>query len=773
VAGNVTGNLTGNSYGNLTGNVAGTTATFTGNVSVANLIVSANVLTTGNVSGAYVYGNGYFLSGLGINPYSNSNVAAYLPVYSGNLTSIGGNITTVANVQSNSVITDRVVTTLNALRLVANSVITSSDLTAAGNVSTQYYFGNGYYLTGIPQAYGNSNVADYLTVYNGNILAANIAAGNVSTAGNVNALGITSGNISAVSTVAANRLQAIGTGTLAITSDGDILFSAANGTGNLTFSGNVLTGSYTATGNAYAANATITGNVVAEYFVGNGYYLTGLNIPASYSNANVANYLPTYTGNLASLTGNVTTTANVQANAFTASGSGNLNIISTTGNIVLSPTGAVITTANVQANYYFGNGAFLTGISSGSSYGNSNVADYLPTYTGNLASLTGNVTTTANISAGYILGNGYFLTGLNIPQSYSNANVAAYLPTYTGNLQAGNVLINGVSTFSGNVVITANLRVDGNTTTINANTLTVNDKDIIIANGAVLPSDANGGGIIINGANLSLLYISASNTFALTHSFSVANNITSVGNITAAGITSNGNVSAQYFLGNGAFLTGLNYTNYSNTNVANYLQVLSSNVTTSANISAGYVLGNGAFLTGISGGSGNYGNSNVADYLPTYTGNLASLAGNVTTTANVSATYLLGNGAFLTGISGGSGNYGNSNVAAYLPTYTGNITANTVTLTGALSTSARTVSINTTLTATDYFVGVSAASNVTITLPTGSAGRVIVIKDQSGTLSSGKVITISGSIDNLASLNLTQPYNSVTLVYQGSQWWLT
>ena len=43
---------------------------------------------------------------------------------------------------------------------------------------------------------------------------------------------------------------------------------------------------------------SITGNIATgNYFIGNGAFLTGLS--ATYSNANVANYLPTYTGNWA------------------------------------------------------------------------------------------------------------------------------------------------------------------------------------------------------------------------------------------------------------------------------------------------------------------------------------------------------------------------------------------------------------------------------------------------------------------------------------------
>jgi hypothetical protein len=60
-----------------------------------------------------------------------------------------------------------------------------------------------------------------------------------------------------------------------------------------------------------------------------------------------------------------------------------------------------------------------------------------------------------------------------------------------------------------------------------------------------------------------------------------------------------------------------------------------------------YFIGDGSQLTGIPAG---YTDANVAAYLPTYTGNLISLQGNITTTGNVQGSYIIGNGSLLTGI---------------------------------------------------------------------------------------------------------------------------
>lgn len=87
--------------------------------------------------------------------------------------------------------------------------------------------------------------------------------------------------------------------------------------------------------------------------------------------------------------------------------------------------------------------------------------------------------------------------------------------------------------------------------------------------------------------------------------------------------------------------------------------ITSGNVTSSGNISATYYIGNGSLLTGIASGS-NYSNSNVGAYLPTYSG-------------NVSANYFIGNGSTLTHLTGGNvdGQVANANYAAYA----GNVTA--------------------------------------------------------------------------------------------------
>ena len=92
VSGNVTGNY-------ILGNAAlmtGIPASY-GNANLAN-IGANSISTTGNISAGYLFGNASQLTGLPAS-YGNANVAAYLPIYSGNLNA--GNIISSGNANIN------------------------------------------------------------------------------------------------------------------------------------------------------------------------------------------------------------------------------------------------------------------------------------------------------------------------------------------------------------------------------------------------------------------------------------------------------------------------------------------------------------------------------------------------------------------------------------------------------------------------------------------------------------------------------------------------
>jgi hypothetical protein len=120
-------------------------------------------------------------------------------------------------------------------------------------------------------------------------------------------------------TISTQQFLAVGVGTSANDGTGDDLrtaFQKVNA--NFGWMGN--TGFNTANINV-SGSIEATGNIVTtRYFVGDGSFLT--NIAVSYSNVQVATYLPTYSGNIANLTipGTLTTVGNVTAGAVNVTG---------------------------------------------------------------------------------------------------------------------------------------------------------------------------------------------------------------------------------------------------------------------------------------------------------------------------------------------------------------------------------------------------------------------------------------------------------------------
>ena len=260
----------------------------------------------------------------------------------------------------------------NSIYLGTGGIDVTGGITTGGNITADYFVGNGSQLTGIVATTGSE-------VVNGN--------------SNIN-----------------------------IPAPGSNIVVTVNGTGNVATFAN--------SGVYVAGTVSATGNISGNYILGNGALLTGINI--GYGNSNVADFLPTYTGNLASLTGPVTTTANVTGgNLLFGSG-----IVSGTGNV----SGNVITATTLNATVVSASG----NVTGGNIIGGASVNATL--HSGTTVSVTGNVT------GNFFIGNGSQLSGM-----YTNSNVASFLPTYTGNLTAGNVIVT-------NAVKSATVSASGNIT---------------------------------------------------------------------------------------------------------------------------------------------------------------------------------------------------------------------------------------------------------------------------------------------------------------------
>ena len=354
------------------------------------------------------------------------------------------------------------------------------------------------------------------------------------------------------------------------------------GTSNIVISGN---------------GVSVVGNVTtATFFIGDGSQLTNLPI-GNYSNANVANFLPTYSGNI---TANfISATGNVTGNYVIASG----------GNTVINS--GVSTTGNITGNYILGNGASLTGIIS--SYGNSNVAAYLPTDTtiiniqNSIANTDGNV---ANLTL-IVANNSANITTLQ-GLVYSNANVANYLPVYSGNISGGNIGVSGAINAVGEITSFAN---------------------IVVSAGGYFQGD---GSQLTNlpiqpgtYGNSNVANYLPTNTTIININSNVANTDGNVANLTTALGNTNSNVANLTLVvaNNSANITTLQNQVYSNANVAAYLPTYSGNIT------ANYISTTGDVIA-------SNGNTVIDDGVST-TGNVTGA--NIVTVGNVTANNFLGN----------------------------------------------------------------------------------------------------------------------------------
>lgn len=90
------------------------------------------------------------------------------------------------------------------------------------------------------------------------------------------------------------------------------------------------------------------------------------------------------------------------------------------------------------------------------------------------------------------------------------------------------------------LVVLGSLRVDGATTIINSTELTVNDKNIVLADSAQQPSDANGGGITLKtgvDSSVNLFYAALEDRWVFDHSLKVESDLTVTNDLTVGGLT--------------------------------------------------------------------------------------------------------------------------------------------------------------------------------------------------------------------------------------------
>jgi hypothetical protein len=543
----------------------------------------------GNIIGANLTVNNANLGNLAVANFLSGNGSLLTSITGGNVTGQVGNALVAGTVYSNSQPNITSVGSLVDLTVTGNILGANANL---GNlVTANFLSGNGSLLRSITGANVTGQVANALvsgTVYTN-------AQPNITSVGNLTSANVTgnlvAGNISGTNLISAGDFSSGGTililGNSQLAYDNDRSFSAGSITGTTSPTANIPKLQVKQDWN----NASVTYTSIQQSILdtGSGANSILLDLRSGNSNANIATqfavnkvgnvYANVYHGNGSQLT-NVIATSATTAGTVTTNAQPNITSVGTLANLnvagfgifgqrIESPRFDLNGFANTRfigniipnsastgtignSNVYWSGGFFtdltvtnnIIGNISGSagsanSVTGSNVTGQVGnalvsgtvytnaqpniTSVGNLSSLN----VTGNVTASYFIGNGSQLTGL--PESYSNANVASYLPTYTGNLLSGNANL-------GNLVVA----------------------NFFSGNGSLLTS-ITGSNVTGTVANATYATSAGSATTSGTVTDAAQPNITSVGNLSSLTVT--GNVTANYFIGNGSQLTGIVATN--------------------------------------------------------------------------------------------------------------------------------------------------------------------------------------------------------------------
>ena len=552
------------------GAATGTSLSATGNVQGGNLFTAGSISSTGTITSAanivssqYFIGNGSQLSGLfvagstgGAIVSGTSNVRVALDAN----TTVGVAGTTVGTFAS-------------------TGLYIPGLISAAGNVTGNYFIGNGSQLTGlsaskiyngtseanIGASSGNANItiggtSNVVVVSTAGMYVSglssttgNVISGNVTTAGLITATGnITGGNLltAGLASVTGNILGGnILTGALVSAST---VVAAGNVTG-----GNILTGGLISATSSITAAANITGgNILTAGLMSSTANITGGNLLTAGLVSATGNVTGSYIlGNGACLSGVITSVANIN------NGTSNITVVSSGGNISVGVGG----TSNVAV--WATTGEYITGLISAS--GNITGGNLDLTYMGGAArgNLTGgNVSMVGNITGGNVLTAGLVSTGGNITTAgqvsaagaITGANIlTAGEMSSTGNATHGNIITGGLITATGNVASAGNILAQGLMSStgnaIHGNVLT---GGLVSATGNVTGGNLLAGATISTGGNIFAFFnVSATGT-VFGSNFNTTGLISATSNITGGNILTGGLISATSSITGGTGLFG-------------------------------------------------------------------------------------------------------------------------------------------------------------------------------------------------------------------------
>jgi hypothetical protein len=456
------------------------------------------------------------------------------------------------------------------------------------------------------------------------------------------------------------------------------------------------------TGSSWTTQTTgVTTDLTGITFDGGSYIATG-NSGVILTSVNGVNWFARTSGTtqkLAAVTvGNIANTA-----TLITVGSNGVTLTSTDG---AGATWTPITsgTTNNLANISFGNGTFYTVGTNGTILETGNIAngwsnvsipgsldgtanftydpvtETLSVPNLNVANLQANVYTANTVVANQIVALEYANLG-DVGNIYIGGGTANSVLSTDGNgqltwvpgLEPGAPNLSVQFNVDGEFTGSSNFTFNPATNTVistNSNVTNANITNLVIGNTLELQTTSNltiGGGsngyVLTTDGNGNLEWTpgSASNIIALPPVYFVSSPSPGTGQQFTDSILDNyvSNADITLFV-NGSLLEYQNYELAGNTITINTYLPPNANV----DIIRQFVAE--ANITGL------YGNANVAAFLPTYTGTLAP-------SAIFTDGYFYANGV---PFGGGGTNYSNANVANYLPTYGGNIAANNITVTG-------------------------------------------------------------------------------------------
>ena len=595
-----------------------------GNITGGNLLFGAGVISgTGNIYADKIFAN---IQG-------NVDAAGNLNEVQFNTT--GDQLGASANFTYDSANNILTVSSGNIVggNIIGGNIFSTGSVSATGNITANYYFGNGSQLTGITA--DNVNADDLI----GNTLSGNVLYSNLITVGNLVSLSVvgntTTGNLDTAGAVSATGNVTAGNvlfGSGVVSGTGNIYANKifANIQGNVDAAGNLYEIQFNTTGDQLGANANFTydfannvftvangnvvggniltsgnvsatGNVHGNWFIGN---VDAQTVSAS-GNITGGNVL---TGGIVSASGNITGGNLITAGYVTATGDVTGGNILTSG--FISATSNIISAANITGgNLLTGGQVSATGTGTFGNVLTGGIVSATSTIQGGNIVTAGDVTATGSVTGGNIYTGGV----VSAVSTVTGGNLAtAGTVTATGTITGGNVITGGIVSAAGDVT-GGNLSTAGNVTGAN-----------VVATNGFFGNINLTGGITVNSLT--------SNTFISATGTGTFGNIATVGTVSATG-----NVTGNYFIGNGAFLTGIDTTLISNgnTNVQTYANGNVS-VTVAGVANTVVFTVTGVDVAGNVSASGNVTGGNIA------TAGAVSAAGNVSG-ANVNTTTVWSN----------------------------------------------------------------------------------------------------------------------------------